>query len=1480
MPSFFSKITGPSSSSSTRTEDGNVGQQPKQAVRTRQAPAVGGVLQNLTGGFSTNSKSQPKPNQVRAVRGMSKGELELASKMPHLSGSGRLAVQNELARRAERQPQQAPKTAPSTSLGSHAAAVVSGEGGKTSDAENKRAGTSIDKRQSEQPKPQQAAKTGQPASHDVLGRPIFTEGDPAIDAYLRENPDAIVEVRRSPEELRQTAKWQPQQATKTGQSTSLGALGRGGSHAADVISTKGETSFRSAKRALTTIEEDPDQELYAAASEHSANAQGTSHAIGETSANGLQRAGANDLTTLETPPRPVVGPSGSTTAAHPPSGPVINPYSGELDKPRMRETASALIDALPKLPSGVVAAHPRSQALRNQLVAELNNVSKLAADDSKLSPDELGLALRDNFARASKTARTLAKYLDRPRVSGDGPRKEAATWYLVSGLMTEMKRTHLSAAANDIGDEYAKREVKNLERAAAGISHGISGPNASTSMGASLGWSPLHPAVANVQVGVSGGRTISADDDRDIDFWESFGILAKGGFGGKIHKWAAQVSGQAGVSGGSVYFEHDDLQQLVKLVSNMDANRSWNNSAGPKMRKLVHGGERIYNATAKLAGGRNYTPEAGRPYYLNDKKIAKGLNQFKMALLAKALDDEKGGDFQSLVKAAYPSIDQVLEDRSTQPSANGAAPDFPIATRRDVPDSVAYADRLAAFRQYTAGADANIGKSSSDNPNAEGSINFDVNFKTNLVQFFVESASAPHQLLDPAHHKDLKATLGIHKEIDRLCDPDSPAPGLHLYNQVRGKLDGHNGNTPSAQFSNTQSHHYGDVADVPEQFHHVIADPKPEHLDEAADLAKELGDHYRALIKHAAPLLAKGDGNMPAEQRRQLDGERLKAFQEINKQVWNGAYDEKRALKNPAEFIAGSHASISLALGCVGTHIGLAKHELAERANPAQAARLQATPAHEDAILNADAKYDETRTMLDRIYLPLKKYDVQKNGPLKETALWARWDAEVTAQISGGASTNALGSILASKDKSLGPISIANQAGTVVLNAQAKFQNATDQINPSRQAKFWQFTFNVQGGAPLVGASLAAAVIEAAKRVNDGHSSDFEKLDLAALTRQLQGVVLDNTDAGTVVVKFRQAPQTEGLPTSAAHKMGLDTGKLNLQYVRVLNSRNSGTNLSGVVPTHVGTFKPSVSFTDSTQSFQSEIMGSDLSYLMLQHPKLDALLTEAKTDGAKLKQLLDTNPHVRNGYFGSQSTIVDTVERYQAFLDAKGTAGNNLARTPVPEAGEFHRYYASPTFSRIGEVAKRVESHGPGSTAKGATPFQTAPALNEEIDLSGLIGRSKINEARDHLQTLKTVDERAEWFCGEGRPLLDAFAAIIGNTRQINAAALAHTEKRPAGLRTQLRDDGKWREHNEKKQAEARAASTGTQRSGFSGYAQKLFRPSTHVDEAMRLNRLREDIEGEATQTPRPAPAHAASVSSDPSSSRPGPSNPGNTEDR
>ena len=623
----------------------------------------------------------------------------------------------------------------------------------------------------------------------------------------------------------------------------------------------------------------------------------------------------------------------------PPDAPVFDPDTGALNKPQLRQMALALKDALPRVPVELMHSHPQSDGLLAKLQHQLGSIQTIAADNTRKAPHEVGMAVRDAFASAAKTARQLAKSL--------GNHDPADAYKGIAALLTELKRTHLSGSAHEVMSHYAEKETANLEAKAPGISTAKPGSNVSTGTSGSVAVSAFPTnryagAHVSVEAGGGKGRIYFADDDGDVDYWPSAQAFAKVALGGKLGEWAAKLTGRLDLSGGNVFLEHEDLRQLVKLVANHDANHAWVKSAGPHARQAMQQLESLANLVSH-ALGRNYTEAAGKPYFLNDAKIAKGFNTLKMTLLAGAIDQKVGGEhFSTLMKAAYPPITDVVTDRM------GSGQPLPAQPRRDVPDSVAYGDRILAYRQVTGSLDANVGNETHGGTNLEAAGSFDVNLRGNVAQFFTESAAAPHTLLDPGYHKDYQSTFKLHQQLDAACAEPPPAQ-LHLYNETRKALTQELHAGPALPFTETERLHYGEEASIPAQFRNAITHASPEQLNHATDQLEHLIGTYLQFANQAGSVLARNDRFMPASERSTLTQHREAAFAHINQTVWQGRYPQKDALAHPEAFVAKSHAAISLALGCVGAHISVVKQQMAQREEHGMAA--------DEALLAAGSMY-------------------------------------------------------------------------------------------------------------------------------------------------------------------------------------------------------------------------------------------------------------------------------------------------------------------------------------------------------------------------------------------------------------------------------------------------------------------------------------------------------------------------------------------
>ncbi len=1096
-----------------------------------------------------------------------------------------------------------------------------------------------------------------------------------------------------------------------------------------------------------------------------------------------------------------VHPDVGTRGPHaPPAGPVIDPDTGTLNKANLRQLADALADSLPP----VAETRNHAKGLRNQLIGQIHDISTIAADGSGKPPHEVGLAVRDAFAKAAKTA---------DKLSGNVGGGDLADAYKgIAALLNEFKRTHLSASAHDVMNHYAEKETANLERTAPGIGQGRGGSNIVTGTTGGLTYSLLPKtryAGPDVSVGAGGGRgrIYFADDDGDIDHWPSGQAYLRASLGGELGKWAARLAARLDISAGDTWFEHNDLREMVKLVANRDANRSWMQSAGPNARKVRQALESLAN-TISTAVGRNYKEAAGKPLYLNDAKIAKGFNTFKMTLLAGAIDDklkrldgnqQPGGSnrFGDLVSKAYPATVDVLAQRIHSREAQP----LPLPPRHDVPDSVGYADGALYYRQATAAVDASIGNQTHGGTNLEAGGTFGLNLRGNVAQYFMEFGEAPHVQLDPGHQKDYTPVFKQHQMLDDACGNGTPPAQLHLYDTMRRALGQIDMGTPAFPFSKTEQHLYGDAASVPAQFRNAIAHASHEQLAHVNEQLEQLKQTYLEFVASASAVLSKNDKFMPARERATLGNRREAAFNLINRTIWQGRYPRKDALAYPEAFVAKSHASLSLALGCAGTHMSVIKQQMAQRhaqdrargANEGSANAHAMDEANQSAIETADSTYKTVREMMDKTYLPLKNHDVRKGSPLKEAGLWQRWDTALKAQVSGGAQSSLFNTIMsrlrpASTQVPLGDltgtISVSNSAGQVSLIAEARLLYADHQLNPSRTGKFWQFTFTAQGGAPITGALINQAVKAAIEKFMPNMRLEDEKFDPHELLRQTQGLMFDVTDGTSILVKLRQAPDVEN-------------AAMQLQYVRVLRNKSSGLNASMTIPTPAGTFTPSISHTDSGQSLAGEIVGTDKSYLIMQHPSFTKVVEPflASIDGnpgnagavaQDLRRALDadTATALRNRYLASPTMMVDVVKEHADAVAelAAATAENRPPRI----TNEFLRYYATEPFVRVANVATQVASHAPGSTANGEAPFKIAEPLSSLMSVDHL----NLDQLSRDLLSRETIEARADYLCrpDQGLPLLKAFTRIMSNMRAINSGAFFHSDNLNIGFRSVLRD--------------------------------------------------------------------------------------------
>ena len=219
---------------------------------------------------------------------------------------------------------------------------------------------------------------------------------------------------------------------------------------------------------------------------------------------------------------------------------------------------------------------------------------------------------------------------------------------------------------------------------------------------------------------------------------------------------------------------------------------------------------------------------------------------------------------------------------------------------------------------------------------------------------------AVHTLLATATLRDMQQTLMVYQKLDNLFN-DSAVPEnlsrLHLYNSVKQMLGGPEHKMFWLSNQNYDYKYFGKEENIPKQFWNDIAKPNAQNLSDAALTCESLSLKLNPFfVEQTAKLIGK------------CSDERSEAFDKINEAIWHGSYPGKKedVLKNPQEFIGESYNAMSLALGCVGTHISILKRQMAQRP------KLQ-TNENQQQIQMADAVYEKTCDVMNRVYSSLKK---------------------------------------------------------------------------------------------------------------------------------------------------------------------------------------------------------------------------------------------------------------------------------------------------------------------------------------------------------------------------------------------------------------------------------------------------------------------------------------------------------------------------
>ncbi|MCH8622466.1 hypothetical protein [Undibacterium sp. TS12] len=1064
-------------------------------------------------------------------------------------------------------------------------------------------------------------------------------------------------------------------------------------------------------------------------------------------------------------------PASGTQKTQAAPGPVIDPVTGAINRENLAKTVRALIEELPPVPASPLDLREKR---RTKVVEQLHSVLALATSKNSLPEDELGLKIRESFSQAASDCRKLARNLAGSSIRRAlfKPEPEMALTYSCMGAMlTELKRIHLTAAAPAILDKYASAETKNMESVAPTIDKAL--PGASLVVSKSIGAKHSFFGLGNIGGSLQKTNILSIDEDGDANYWEMLGGQIKGGYGNKINGWGYDASGKVKAEFGTTFYETATTGEMVKLIANMHANQLMSQgSAGQRAEALTKVKE-TYNKIAKFVVGRRYESDASEPTYLNDAKLAKGYNMAKLMHIASAADSMQGNTkMAALFAAAYPGAAQLVNENRNA----GATDKLRSPINASIPDSVGYANNKTmrpAINSVTGTVSAGIGKSHHDGTwsAAGGKAGIDLTVKN--LAMHIKTAEPAHRLLDPAHLHDMAQTMEVHQRIEKLN-----SPRLHLYHTLRELME--QGASPTTnQLPPEAQQFYGNSGQIPKQFRTTIASHDVEKLAGLTSALEEVHTMYSNYLENANIVLAKPDRFMPAQLRDAFQTRREKAYEAINTEIWQGKNPQglQGALKDPEKFVAESYDGLSMALASVGTHLSLLKREIARDEASSPTTDPVAREQKIAVIRAADNEYAKIRELMDSTLLPVKHETLSEHMLLKERALWQRQDYAANLTGSGGSGLNVTDILPAQtgqkKEDGVHNPSFSTQVGNMSISVEARVQNASSQINSGRLGQFIVVTISANAGQPISGMLAEKGLMLALEKMYPGTSSQ----DLRSMTeeackqlRGVQGVVADQGAGASIELKLHRMPD-----------VGSKT-RFEMQRIRGLANTDSGMSVSvPLIVSKAGVTSLSLSNKDSTTSVVNEIIGPDLSYLMLRFSDLKQMLDLGKKDDASLSEMFGANPRIKNQYLGNPDLFVKLIDKHQEYQSVT-KAGYDISKTTMPN--EFFWYFEQEPYKRAATMANEVAHFAPGTSKDGSDPFARAPE-----DLLTRIRSMRLPDGVDWekekavIRSLSSPEQRLAYFeSGNGRHVFNHFVNIIDVTKQVNSAAMIHASHRKDGF--------------------------------------------------------------------------------------------------
>lgn len=1048
-----------------------------------------------------------------------------------------------------------------------------------------------------------------------------------------------------------------------------------------------------------------------------------------------------------------------------------------LNTENLHVFAQRLQALFPEIPPGG-SDENRERLLVLKTVLEAISV---AAKKEQHPDKDAMLHIRDCFETASKIAYMIG-HSKSSKVSSDPEvTRVRKTYEELAGCLFWLKRIHLSNSADRTIREYVdKVEEKTLE-------HNPNFKNITSSTivkttGASL---TFNQAGAFGGIGGTVTKTKRWDEDLGFNDYVQPGISLFGGFSPFI----ARITGTLGLEGiKSRYFESTSYSDVEKLSTLEKADKTFMTSASKVSRDFHDNFQKGYNNFVKgFLFDVDRTEVPGDPYYLSSAKISLGADSTGLLQHAASLEKITGGDgsILDLLSKAYPTTaDKLGNEEVHGPVQNPVNDVFPISRPIGIdgmPSRLVYLQGDARIGKYVDVAGAGL----------SGGGEAYLTTRGQLAEFDLQAMEASHRILDPHYHADPKSTYELNNMLDALLEvgthhnTKAAAPAkLKMYSRVHYQFGGKEWPAREAQligkygptwwesqafkndlYSPEKEDRFGPIMSVPPQFRvnllHETTEDISEKIRQAGNKCARYEKRYRDFVANGCTVFYAPVPGASAETKAHFRQTREAAFHEINEAIWKseevgGGYPGgvKRALKDPVQFLAETHDAMGMGLGALSMHIMQLKFEMREKMDHASELEISERMLE---IEKMDRKYLDVKNDMDKCYLPIKLQDIFLKGSTFRDSLLSRryaWRTNIGGKAGlsnnfGAAAADDYGRKEESTAMHIGKapedVSMPNNGLHVFLDGTVEVLVVPNQ-KPSRKGVFVRCEIKGGHGAlpfipqamkmtPHILAKIRSLVSESVKLLDPNASTDKARKQTDDIMSQFQGLVWEGTNFYGMEFRLRVPP-------------GAPLHEMKLQQIRQFSSVNAGPKLGIPFPFFAGYGKVEGSRKLDIKKLEGEVIGPELGYQILQHPRLKEVINAAETasksiSGATLSKdevlsrMLSNNvaeedslglhfksPNVTvqadasivaKAYFTHPTAIMSMIDDYEVLKSRVNDMEeqNKLlpddkkkSRAELKQENEFFMYFATnekkvkERFLRTADVARDIRQLAAGASAK------------------------------------------------------------------------------------------------------------------------------------------------------------------------------------